>query len=248
MKAIGNAWAIFQREMASFFLSPIAYVAICLFLLVNGWIFYQRAVSFSDDPQQLNAILGALFGGAPFWCLFLCPVITMRLIAEEKRAGTLETLMTTPVTPFQVVAGKFLAAEVTFVLIWSGLFLHVLILSVLGNPDPGPILAVSLGLLTLSALMNGLGLLASALTRNQIVAVTIAFAGNLLLMTVGMARLLFPEEAEAEQFFDLISIQSRFVNEYGRGVVDLRFIVLDILGAGGFLAFAVRALEARAWK
>jgi len=243
-----NVAAIFRREMASYFLSPIAYVAICLFVLVNGWLFYYNTDKYRDHPQQIDAVIGALYGGVPFWALFLAPIFTMRLLAEEKRTGTLEALMTVPVTSFQVVAGKFLAAEVFFILIWSTLLLHVLILGILGNPDLGPVIAVSIGLVSLGALMNSLGLFASALTRNQIVAVIVAFVGNLLLMSAGMGRRLFPGEPGVDRFFDFISIQTHFNDEYARGVLDLRYIGLDLALAGVFFLLAVRTLEARRWR
>jgi hypothetical protein len=96
--------------------------------------------------------------------------------------------------------------------------------------------------------MNALGLLASALTRNQVIAVIAAFLGNMLVMFVGMARSLFPDDAEAEKFFDFVGIPSHFTREYYRGVVDLRFIALDLLLGAAFLILAVRALEARRWR
>ena len=246
--AAANVAAIFRREVASYFLSPVAYVTMCLFLLVNGWIFYYKVLEYQSEPQQINLILGALFGAVPFWALFLSPVITMRLLAEEKRTGTLEALMTAPVTSAQVVLGKFLAAELFFVLIWSTLLIHVGILLALGSPDLGPVFAVYIGLASLGVLMNGLGLLASAITRNQIIAVIVAFLGNMLIMFGGMLRRLFPDDAEAEKFFDFIGIPSHFTREYYRGVVDLRYIALDLLVGAVLLCLAVRALEARKWR
>jgi ABC-2 type transport system permease protein len=248
VRTIGNIAAIFRREMASYFLSPIAYVVICLFLLVNGWIFHKRLELFRNDPQQITAVLGAIFGLGPFWALLLSPVITMRLLAEEKRSGTLETLMTAPVTSFQVAAGKLLAAEAFFLIVWSTLLLDLLILACLGNPDYGPIIAIFIGIASLGLLMNGLGLLASALTRNQIIAVIVALVGNLLLLSLGMLRYLFPGEPGADRLFDFLGFYDHFTDEYYRGVIDLRFIALDLLGAGLAFFFAVRALEARRWR
>ena len=248
MKTAAGVAAIFRREIASYFLSPVAYVVIGLFVLVNGWIFYYKALQYQGDPQQITAIVGAMFGLGPFWTLLLAPILTMRLIAEEKRTGTLETLMTAPVTSFQVAAGKYLAANVFFLLIWSTLLLHVLILSILGNPDFGPIIAIYVGLAGLGLLMNGVGLLASAMTRNQIIAVILAVVGNLLLLSFGMLRRLFPDEAGADRLFDFLGLHNHFVDEYNRGIIDLRFLALDILGAALFFGLAVRALEARRWR
>ncbi len=243
-----NTSAIFRREMASFFLSPIAYVVICLFLLANGWTFYFNANVYRDSPQQIDFIVRSIFNWVPFWSLLLAPIITMRLFAEEKRTGTLETLMTAPVTEFQVVAGKFLAAEVFYLLIWLTLLLHLLILEVLGNPDWGPVIAVYTATAALGALMLSLGLLASALTRNQIVAVIVSLVGSFLLLVVDMLRRLFPDDPDAERFFDFAGILGHFGNEYDRGVVDLRFIALYLIGAAVFLFFTVKVLEARKWR
>jgi ABC-2 type transport system permease protein len=240
--------AVYRREMASYFFSPIAYVVICLFVLLNGWIFYYNSLVYRESPQQIDAIVRSLYGWVPFWSLFLCPIITMRLFAEEKRSGTLETLMTAPVTETEVVAGKFLAAESFFVLLWLTLLLHVTILRILGNPDLGPVAAVYLGAAALGALLNGLGLFTSSLTRNQIVAVIGAFVGTLIIMLLEMLRLLYPGDAKADRFFDFIGIYSHFQNEYYRGVVDLRFLALYLLGAGLFLYLTVRSLRARRWR
>jgi len=249
MKALSNVSAIFFREIASYFLSPIAYVVTFLFLLVNGVMFYISAINYQDNPQQIDGIIGYLFGSLVtyFWIILLPPIITMRLFAEEKRTGTLETLMTAPVTDAQVVAGKFLAAEVFYMLIWSTLLLHVLMLSILGNPDLGPVKAIYIGLIGLGALMNSLGLLASALTRNQIISASLSLVGCLFLVTLGLLRIFFPDDPEAGRFFDFIGISSHFI-QFLRGVVDLRYLGLYLLGTGIFLFLAVRILEGRRWK
>ena len=243
-----NVGAIFRRELASYFFSPIAYVVIALFVMVNGLIFYTAAQTYHDSPEQINVIIRHPYGWAPFWCLFLTPIITMRLLAEEKRSGTLEALMTAPVTPVQVVAGKFLAAEFFFCLIWMTLLFHVLILVILGKPDLGPVVAVYIGITTLGAAMIGLGLLASALTRNQIIAVIVAFIGNLLVLLFESLRRLFADDPEAGRFFDFVGLSSHFRNEYHRGVVDLRFIALYLSVAALFLFLSVQALRARQWR
>jgi gliding motility-associated transport system permease protein len=248
VRGLVNTAAIYRREMAAYFLSPIAYVVICLFLLANGAVFYFSLKAFKGLPQEINSIIGALLAWAPYWSIVLPPVITMRLIAEEKRNGTIETLMTAPVTPTQVVAGKFLAAETFFVLVWLTLLLHVAILSVLGNPDLGPVIAGYIGLAALGLLMCGLGILASALTRNQVVAAVVSLIGGMLLMFLGELRRLFPGETDADRFFDFLGIPVHFAQEYARGILDLRFIAFYVLLAAVLLFFAVRLLEARAWK
>ena len=156
--------------------------------------------------------------------------------------------MTAPVTGLEVVAGKFLAAEFFFVLIWATLLIHVSILAVLGTPDLGPVIAIYVGLMTLGGAMNGLGLLASALTRNQIISVIVAFVGNLIFLLLDLLQRLFPRDPEAERFFDFIAVNNHFQNGYYRGVVDLRSIGLYLMGTVVFLYLTVQALEARRWR
>lgn len=248
MRGLVRIEAIARREVASLFLSPVAYVVICLFLLLNGWIFYFDAQSLRSSPQQIEFVVKALYGKVPFWCLVLTPFITMRLVAEEKRSGTLEGLMTAPVTSAHVVLGKFIAAQTFFSLIWVTLLLHVTVLAVLGDVDPGPVIAVNIGTFALGAAMNALGLAASSLTRNQIVAAIVSFMGNLMLLLSDMLRDVLPRDPETERLLDYVGVMNHFQNEYLRGVVDLRFLGLYLAWTLLFLFLAVRSVEARRWR
>jgi ABC-2 type transport system permease protein len=173
------------------------------------------------------------------------PIITMRLFAEEKRTGTIETLMTAPVTDVQVVLGKFLAALCFFALIWSTLLLDVGILEVFGNPDWGPVAAFYVGLLGLGALFIAVGLLASALTRNQLIAAMVSLNFNLFLFFLQWCRGLFTGNPDAQRFFDFISIYHHFYNDYSRGLIDVRYLLLYFSFAALVLYFTVMAVEAR---
>ena len=144
MTAVRNVWAIFLRELGGYFLAPIAYVVIFLFLVTHGTIFWLSARSFTNRPPEISSMLEDLFGFALYWIIPLSPLLTMRLFAEEKRTGILEMLMTAPVTESQVVLGKFLAAQAFYTLIWLSLMPLLVILALLGRPDWGPILAIYL--------------------------------------------------------------------------------------------------------
>jgi len=138
-ETIRNTWAIFLRDLGGYFLSPMAYVVIFLFLITNGVMFYAYAElsARTADPRQITTIIEQLFGFSLIWVIPLSPLLTMRLFAEEKRTGTFEMLMTAPVTEWQVVLGKLGAAQVFYTLIWLSLAPLFLILGVLGDPDWG---------------------------------------------------------------------------------------------------------------
>lgn len=240
--------AIARRELAALFLSPVAYVVIALFLLVNGWVFHYTVTVSRPLPQQIEFVVREMYSWVPFWCLVLTPFITMRLVAEEKRSGSIESLMTTPATSLDVVLGKFLAGQGFFCVIWGTLLLHVGILAVLGDVDPGPVISVNLGLFALGAAMNSMGLWASSLTRNQIVAAIISFVANLFLLLTEMLRDLLPRTAEFEQFLDYVGVMNHFRNEFLRGVVDLRFLGFYAVWVALFLFLSVRAIETRRWR
>jgi ABC-2 type transport system permease protein len=141
MSSIRAAGAIFTRELAAYFLSPIAWIVIFLFLLVNGITFSYFTSIYQGNPRQVTLIVESLFNFSIVWVLLLSPILTMRLFAEEKRSGSLELLMTAPVMEWQVVAGKFLAAQAFFCLVWASLLPLLIILEVLGALDWGPVAA-----------------------------------------------------------------------------------------------------------
>jgi ABC-2 type transport system permease protein len=172
----------------------------------------------------------------------------MRLLAEEKRTGTIEMLMTAPVRSWHVVAGKFLAAQAFYMLIWCSLLPLVGILAVRGNPDWGPILAIYFGLFALGLLTNALGLFASAGTRNQLVAAILALTGNLLFLLVGIVPRLLPEDPDVKRLFHYLSFTSHFQGEYSRGIIDLRYLFFYAGFALLFLYGSVRVVEARKWR
>lgn len=248
--ALRNVGIIFLRELAGYFVLPTAYVMLFLFVLTNGITFYVYANTFRFDPLQIDRVVQFLFGFAPFWILFLImpPILTMKLFSEEKRTGTLETLMTAPVTDAQVVLGKFFAAECFFTLIWSSLLAFVAILDVLGNPDWGPVLAFYVGVVSLGALFIAVGVLSSALTRNQMVAAIIAMSVNLFLFFLQQCRAIIPADAAAQNFFDFISFHHHFYSEYSRGLVDMRYLILYTSLTGFLLYFAVKVVQARRWR
>jgi ABC-2 type transport system permease protein len=247
LRNVRNIHAIWAREVGSYFLSPVAFVVIFLFLLTNGGMFSFYTKQFVGHPRQVPLILESLYGFALFWILPLSPLLTMKLFAEEKRTGTFELLMTAPVTELQVVTGKYLAAQTFYALIWISLLPLVGILWVLaeGKPDLGPTMAVYVGLLGLGLLTNAIGIFASALTRNQLVAAVLALSGNLLLFLVSLGQTAFAEDLAWRRLFQYLSFTAHFDGEYRAGIVDVRYLLFYGALSVFFLFLTVRFLQAR---
>ena len=170
-----NVWAVATRELRSYFLSPLAYVVIALFLVLAGYLF---ALILSNGRQ---ASLQGLVQNVSVLYLFIVPAISMRLLADEQRTGTVELLLTNPVQEWEIVTGKFLAS-IMLVLVMLGLtLLYPAFLFIFGSPDIGPIITGYLGIFLQAAAFLAVGLWASSLTQNQIVAAIIAFALLLIL-------------------------------------------------------------------
>ncbi len=170
-----NVWAVATRELRSYFLSPLAYVVIALFLALAGYLF---ALILNSSRE---ASLRGLVQNVSVLYLFIVPAISMRLLAEETRSGTVELLLTNPVQEWEIVTGKFLSS-IMLVLIMLGLtLLYPLFLFMFGNPDVGPIITGYLGVFLQAAAFLAVGLWASSLTSNQIVAAIISFALLLVL-------------------------------------------------------------------
>ena len=170
-----NVWAVSVRELRSYFLSPLAYVVIALFLALSGYLF---ALILANGRE---ASLRGLVQNVSVLYLFIVPAISMRLLAEEQRTGTVELLLTNPVQEWEIVTGKFLAS-VLLVLVMLGLtLLFPLFLFIYGNPDRGPIIAGYVGIFLQAAAFLSIGLWASSLTQNQIVAAIVSFALLLIL-------------------------------------------------------------------
>ena len=205
------------------FYSPVAYVVLFLFMFSNGWMFYSYCITYARAPQQITLVLNSLFGFAFFWVLPLSPLLAMRLFSEEKRTGTLEMLLTAPVRASEVVLGKFLATQFFYMLIWSSLLLFVLILEVLGRPagpDWGMVKSMYFGLFFLGCLTNSLGILASALSRNQLVAAVLALSGNLLFFAVLLLGHVYRDIPELQRLFHYLSFNAHFSTGYIKGVID----------------------------
>ncbi len=185
--------AVFRRELTLYFISPIGYIVLSSFLLVVGFVFYGELVQFVEHVRRSGgAFSGATidvneqlmtpyFFNLAFVGLFLFPLITMRLLAEDRRQGTMELLLTYPISDLAVVLGKYLAALALFTMMLAGSFWTTAVLIRYGNPDIGPILCGYAGVFLYGASFIAIGLMMSSLTENQIVAAALSFVAFLLL-------------------------------------------------------------------
>lgn len=231
--------AIARREFATFFNSPIAYIVIGAFLLVGGWLF------FSTFFVAGQASMRDFFGLAPVLFMVFAPAISMRLIAEERKAGTLELALTLPLRDWEVVLGKFLAAvgTVAVALFWT--LPYPASVAAVAAPgaefDWGPVVAGYLGLLLLSSSFLAVGLFASALSRNQIVGFIIGFILCAALYLIDKLAMVLPEGVAP--VLQYLSVDYHFVN-IARGVIDTRDVLFYLTLTAAGLVLSTRALGA----
>lgn len=238
---------IAQRELKSYFNSPLAYVVICLTQLLLGVLFFFIAGFWQVD----RATLDRLFEYAPYGlCLLVIPVVTMRLIAEEKSTGTLEMLITLPVRDWEVIVGKYLGAlGLVLILIASTLVYPIAMFKWpwnLGAIDWGPVWAGYLGLVLMASAGVAVGLLISSVTRSQVIAFFVTFVVLFALVFIGRAGELVNRPGLGA-VLDHISFQSHMV-KFARGLIDTRSLVYFVSITVFSLMIAFRALESRKWK
>ena len=240
--------ATFLRELRAYFFSPLAYVVLFFLLVANGVIF-AIIVGYLNDPlAPAGRPFDFFFNNFVFWAmqLFGAPVLTMRLLAEERRSGSIEVLMTAPVTEGQVVAGKYLAAFVFYLFLWLPTVAYAAVIDRFGDVDWGTIAAGYLGIALVGALFLSIGVFGSALSKNQIVAAIITFALNLLVfMIVFLTNLV--NDPKLKDLLAHLSI-AEHMDEFSKGIVDTRRLVFYLSATLFFLWVASRTLEDKKWR
>lgn len=253
---------VMWRELKSFFFSPIAYIVFFVFFLVQGlwfaWLVGQYGLAGAGmpergmPPQGIEFPVSHIFGLWLFIVLLvvLVPVLTMRLFAEERRSGTMEILMTAPVTDVEVTLGKYLASLIVFLVMVAPTGLYVLILEWLADRalDTGPILSVYLGVVLIGMLFLSMGVFASSLTRNQIIAAVVGVALTGTGLAFVFLQQAFQVGSPGYELIAYLSPLSHLNADFGRGVVDSRRIILYVSSTVFFLFFTVRMVEARKWR
>ncbi len=238
-KTLSATRAVALREFASFFRVPLGWVVIALFTLLSGVLF---AITLEPGAP---ASLRAFFALATWTMLFIAPAVSMRLLSEEARAGTLELLTTAPVTSLSVALGKYLGACAFLLAMLAPTLVYVAALEALADPDYGPILSGYLGLFLSGAVYLAVGLLASALTASQTSAFLAALFTLLLLRVGSLQGASLPEPWSDIAF--ALSFDLR-IEDFAKGVIDTAGVVFFIAAAAWFVALAAVALEARRWR
>ncbi len=257
-----NYLAIFQKEVKSYFVSPIAYVVIFLFILITGVFFYlyvgefarmsqfatQQAFRFQGNAPNLNINMMALrplLHTMSLFALFWLPLVTMRLYAEEKRSGTIELLKTSPVTEWQVILAKFSAALTVFVAMLALGFVLFSILFYYGNPELPPLLVGFLGLFLIGATYVSFGVFFSATTENQIVAAVETVAFILFFWAIGwLGNYLSPGVSKVISGLSLID----HFEDFAKGVLDLKHVIFYLSFIVMGLTLTYVTVESARWR
>ena len=237
-----NIIVMAQRELGAYFLSPIAYAVAAVFLFSTGLAFGLGVFGNGAESSLRN-----LF---EFWIvlilLFVVPMLTMRLLSDEFRGGTIETLMTAPITETEVVLGKFLGAFGFFMILAATLLIYPLMLSFFGPIDYSLVVCNYIGLILLSAMYVSVGLFFSSCTKHQIVAVLLGFV-LLAMMTFATQGLSQVVEGWPRVVLQHVSIRAHFF-DFVRGMIDVNHVTFFLTTTGLFLFLTVKRLEMRRWQ
>jgi ABC-2 type transport system permease protein len=251
-------WPIFKKEMRLYFTSPVAYVILAIFLIIAGYFFYSIFAFFTMasmqaamNPQMArdltvtDSVMRPLFSNISVILLLLIPLVTMRLFAEERRSGTIELLLTYPVRDGAVLVGKYLAALAMYAIMLVFTLLYPALLFYFARVEWGPLLTGYLGLLLMGATFLSVGIFASSLTENQIVASLITFGALLIFWVIGWSA-----ESVGGVWGRVLSDLSilEHYDTFSKGVVDTKDIVFYVNFTLLGLFLTLRSLEARRWK
>lgn len=244
-----GTWATLLRELRAYFFSPLAYMVAAFFLLVNGIIFGIIIGYLSDPTFPAGRPLDYFFGGTwLFWVILIAvvPLLTMRLLSEERRSGSIEVLMTAPVTETHVVLGKYLAALTFYSFLWLPTLAYAAIVEIYSEVDWATVASGYLGLLLIGALLLAVGTFASAMTKSQMIAAILSFA-----LIVAFVFIFFLEGLVNGEFaknaLGYLSLRQR-MQDFSMGIVDTRGIVYCLSTTAFFLFLTVKALEAKKWR
>lgn len=254
---MGNILTLAQKELRAYFVSPIAYVLLVFFALLFGY-FYASSINFMvqlsmgqfgmGGPQIINInefMIRPLFGNTAVILLFMLPMLTMRSFAEEKRSGTIELLLTSPLTDFQIILGKFLGAMALYTLMLSLTLVHIGVLFWYGEPEWAPVLSGYLGLLLMGGSFISIGLAISSMTKNQIVAGVSTFAVLLLFWIINWMG-----DASGTMTQSVLAYLSilEHLDDFSKGVIDTTHVTyyVSFITLGLFLT--AKSMDMARWN
>ena len=253
-----NVLAIAQKEFKAYFASPIGYILVGFWALLFGYFFVTILSYFirqsmqmgqmGPSPQAMNVnqdLLRPVLYNATILVLFILPAVTMRSYAEEKRSGTIELLLTSPLTDFQIILGKFLGAMGLYAVMLAVTLVDVVVLFMYGTPEWKPIITAYIGLFLLGGCFISIGLFISSLTRNQVVAVMATFSVFLLLWIINwMGNFVGPTGADIVNYLSIVD----HYDDFAKGVIDTTHLVyyLSFITFGLFLT--AKSVDSERWR
>ena len=253
-----NAFAIAQKELRSYFASPIGYIVVGLFALLYGYFYVTMLSYFVRQSMQMGQFGGGqgavnvnqgmirpLLQNVTILILFIMPTVTMRAYAEEKRSGTIELLLTSPLTDFEIIMGKFLGAMALWATMLGVTVIHILLLFAYGRPEWKPLVTAYLGLLLMGGCFISVGLLISSLTKNQIIAGVTTFTVFLLLWIINwIGSFSGPTVNAVTQY---LSIVDQY-DDFAKGVIDTSHLIyyLSFISFGLFLT--AKSVDSERWR
>jgi ABC-2 type transport system permease protein len=247
--------AVFKRELYAFFASPVFYVVGTIFLVLSGYFFYTSTAYFSlvsfqaaQNPyagREVNLnemVVKPLLDDMSIVLLLIVPLLTMRLLAEEKKTGTIELLLTYPIRDLEVLMGKYLATLLVIIILLAGTAVNLILLSRFGSLEWGPVLSGYLGLLLMAAAFVSLGLFASALTQNQIIAAIVGFGALLMFWIIGwIGSVAGPAVTRVVDYLSMLE----HLEPFSKGVIDTRDLMYYVNFSAFFIFLSLRYLDSQ---
>lgn len=243
---------LYKKELKHFFLTPFGWVVLAFIMLLQGLSLSSVLEQYEKAPVQAN-ILFSTFTTFIFWIyfLFLFPLITMKQFAEEERSGTLENLLTAPVTTWQVVFSKYLSSYTFYLFLWTPVYLHLQIFSwVTGSPPPateGDIIGTFLILALIGSFFTAVGMLASALTSSQIIAAIITFGALAFHLFLGYIPMIAGDSFQGAVIFHYLAVQEH-IAYFSKGLIDMRPVAYHLSMAVFTLILTHHIVDYRRWK
>jgi ABC-2 type transport system permease protein len=249
---MSNVLAVAHKELKSYFASPIAYIVLGFFALMYGFFFYSLLLYFDRQGMQggpaVNVneqLIRPVFLNATVIFLFVLPMVTMRTYAEEKRSGTMELLLTAPLTDLQIILGKFLGAMGLFVSMLALSLVHMGVVFWKGNPEVMPVVTTYLGLILMGGCFVSLGLLISSLTKNQIVAGMATFGVFLMLWVINWISSFTGPTMQA--VLNYLSITDH-LDDFTKGIIDTKHVVYYVSFIMFGLFLTARSVDTERWR
>ena len=254
---MSNVLAIARKELKGYFASPIAYAVIGIFALMFGFFFYSLLLFFDQNSARSAGLGGGpsvnvneqllrpVFMNTVVILLFMLPLVTMRTYAEEKRSGTIELLLTAPLTDLQIILGKFLGVMGLYASAIAVTLVHVGLVFAFGDPEPWPVVTTYLGLLLVGGCFMAVGLFISSLTKNQIVAGITTFGVFLMLWVINwLASFMGPT---TQQVLNYLSFTDH-LEDFTRGVIDTKHVVYYVSFIAFGLFLTARSVDTERWR